>query len=301
MTPDQVIVVDDGSTDDSVDSLQDEFGNQIELIQQSNQGPGAARNAGLDRATGDYVWLMDSDDLASRNKLETQVDTLQRERADVVYSPWARVFFDGDRTRLDGPVLQQRSLPESRSVLQWFLTDWSLVFQHCLFRTSILRAAGNYRTDMWTCDDSEYFVRILTHDAKVTFDDRSVTLYRADDHGKVTGSGFVNTRRMMDWSKCLIAMHDMISEGDRRLPLFQLRMWQSFQDLNEHCLDQTQLASELKARLKGGGYTNRALIARVQKAIRTRVSGSHWSSAYRTGPLKAEQRSMIAELGFNVA
>ena len=198
LPPYEVIVVDDGSTDNSVASLAEEFGDRIQLITQKNQGPGAARNVGLDRATGDFIWLMDSDDIASLNKLEVQVRALQEHSADVVYSPWARVFFRDSTVRLECPVLQQSAVPASRDVLTWFMTDWSLVFQHCLFRTSIIRKAGLYRTDMWTCDDSEYFVRILQAGARTIFEDRSLTLYRCDDHGKVTGSGFRSTRRMVD-------------------------------------------------------------------------------------------------------
>ena len=110
LPPSEVIVVDDGSTDNTVDSLNREFGTQIHVVQQQNQGPGAARNAGLRLATGDFIWLMDSDDLASLNQLETQVDSLKRHSADVVYSPWARVWFKGNRLELDGPVLQQKEL-----------------------------------------------------------------------------------------------------------------------------------------------------------------------------------------------
>ena len=139
LCPYEVIVVDDGSTDDSVISLQAEFGDQIQIITQANQGPGAARNAGLNIATGEFVWLMDSDDLASLNKLETQVDALTRREADIVYSPWGRFFIDEASVKLSGPVLQQRCVPSRRSELDWFLTDWSLVFQHCLFRSSILK------------------------------------------------------------------------------------------------------------------------------------------------------------------
>ncbi|EMI52265.1 glycosyltransferase family 2 protein [Rhodopirellula sallentina] len=302
LAPHEVIVIDDGSTDDSVDSLRSEFGDQIRLIQQANQGPGAARNEGLDRATGDYVWLMDSDDLSSLNKLETQVDALQTSNADIVYSPWARVFIDENRISMDGPVLQQRPVPESRTPLQWFLTDWSLVFQHCLFRTSILRAAGQYRTDMWTCDDSEYFVRILTKDAKVVFDDRSITLYRADDHGKVTGSGFVSSRRISDWAKCLIAMHDLCKSNPELTNHveFQMRVWKSISEMEQHCPDEQTLIADLKSRSQGSSteYAIRLFVQRIRKALRTRFSKTHWSPAFQTGSLTATQQNMIEELGF---
>lgn len=304
LPPYEVIVVDDGSTDDSVASLAEEFGDRIQLITQKNRGPGAARNVGLDRATGDFIWLMDSDDIASLNKLEVQVRALQEQSADVVYSPWARVFFRDSTVRLECPVLQQSAVPASRDVLTWFMTDWSLVFQHCLFRTSIIRKAGLYRTDMWTCDDSEYFVRILQAGARTVFEDRSLTLYRCDDHGKVTGSGFRSTRRMVDWARCLLAMAETCGADSQatRHPQFQLRLWSAAGDLRQFASEHVDLARQLDAIRNRSDLACRAsgLLERYKKSLRIRLGGTHWSAAYQSADLTGAQIRLIGDLGYTV-
>jgi hypothetical protein len=58
----EIVVVDDGSNDGTHEYLQ-EFGNKVRFIRQANMGPGAARNIGVQEARGDYIALLDSDDL----------------------------------------------------------------------------------------------------------------------------------------------------------------------------------------------------------------------------------------------
>src|SRR5690606_32045215 len=168
LPPFEVIVIDDGSTDDSRDII-GAFGDKVKLLCQRNQGPGAARNAGLQAARGDYVQFMDSDDLASLNKLEVQADAMQEQNADICYGPWIKLSFDGHRVIPENHVLQSRPVPSDKSLLHWFLTEWSIVFQTCLFRREFLLDVGLYRTDMFLAEDLEYFTRILLNDPKIVF------------------------------------------------------------------------------------------------------------------------------------
>jgi glycosyltransferase involved in cell wall biosynthesis len=73
--PHQVIVVDDGSTDDTP-AICGTFGSRITAIRQANGGEAAARNTALRAATGEYVALLDADDLSAPDRLEKQVAAL---------------------------------------------------------------------------------------------------------------------------------------------------------------------------------------------------------------------------------
>ena len=65
---DEIIVVDDGSTDNTQDALK-AFGKKIIVIRQENAGVSSARNAGIRRATGDWITFLDSDDVWHPNRL----------------------------------------------------------------------------------------------------------------------------------------------------------------------------------------------------------------------------------------
>jgi GT2 family glycosyltransferase len=66
----EVIVVDDGSTDDTIERLQP-YRSRITVLQQPNKGPGAARNLGVQHSSGEYIAFLDSDDLWFRWTLAT--------------------------------------------------------------------------------------------------------------------------------------------------------------------------------------------------------------------------------------
>jgi glycosyltransferase involved in cell wall biosynthesis len=73
----EIIVVDDGSTDDTAERLKG-YGELVRVLRQDNLGIGPARNRGIDAARGRYVALLDSDDLWRPGKLAVQVEYMQR-------------------------------------------------------------------------------------------------------------------------------------------------------------------------------------------------------------------------------
>jgi glycosyltransferase involved in cell wall biosynthesis len=78
--PFEVLVIDDGSTDQSA-AIAGSFGLPVRVISQTNQGESIARNCGIDEAKGDWIAFLDSDDLWLPNKLERQIAAIQADVA----------------------------------------------------------------------------------------------------------------------------------------------------------------------------------------------------------------------------
>jgi len=84
----EVIVVNDGTPDDSMviaETILQRIQNVV-IINQENQGLSAARNAGLEKAQGEYVWFVDSDDYLLENALHDVFDTINSRKVDVISS-----------------------------------------------------------------------------------------------------------------------------------------------------------------------------------------------------------------------
>lgn len=83
-TPDEVIVVDDGSKDDSVTQIR-RFSGQVLLISQTNRGAAAARNTGVAASTGTLLAFLDADDVWPADSLAVRIAAMERSGADLAF------------------------------------------------------------------------------------------------------------------------------------------------------------------------------------------------------------------------
>lgn len=89
----EIILVDDGSTDDTskkIDLWKKKYHEKIIVINQNNQGQSAARNVGLSRSTCEYIAFIDSDDWIEKNYLKTMYDIAEKQNCDIVQCSYVR-------------------------------------------------------------------------------------------------------------------------------------------------------------------------------------------------------------------
>jgi glycosyltransferase involved in cell wall biosynthesis len=144
--PIEIIVVDDGSTDETV-MIAERYG--VRLVRQSNQGPAIARNAGITAAQGDFIQFCDSDDLLHPEKIARSMDVLsQNPDAALVYSRVQQVGADG-KTPLDLPIYPPLDYLETRELFCKILKHVGSPIQtsSILVRKAALQQVGCYRAD----------------------------------------------------------------------------------------------------------------------------------------------------------
>lgn len=82
---DQIIVVDDRSTDRTVELIKEEFGNRVEIhVNKNNLGPIKNFEKAISKATGDYIFLTDQDDIWENHKVEKVIEAFQKHDAMLV-------------------------------------------------------------------------------------------------------------------------------------------------------------------------------------------------------------------------
>jgi hypothetical protein len=156
--PLEVIVIDDGSTDGTEEALR-RFGDQIRHLTQANAGVAAARNLGIGAATGDYIALLDADDLWAPTKIAKQVEVLERSpKAGVVYcGVWSVNVQTGEqfKSRCDPTV---RGDIRRKLLLRNRVTTSSLLIRRACFET-----VGRFDQTLRGSEDRDLWIRISRH------------------------------------------------------------------------------------------------------------------------------------------
>lgn len=161
--PVEVVVVDDGSTDETPEVLKS-YGNAIVSVVQDNAGPSAARNRGIRESKGDLIAFLDSDDLWLATKLERQVDLLQRAGADVPCCLCDTLMRRADRRERSSFQIARLRLGEPQGL--WvnpapvLATRFVLFCQAALIRRGFLLDCGGFDERLWLMEDHDLALRL---------------------------------------------------------------------------------------------------------------------------------------------
>lgn len=175
----EIIVVDDGSTDNTASLLNNKYGNTILYIYQENSGPSKARNTGIVNAKGKYVQFLDADDILLPNKITLQVQCLESNpEYSAVYSDFEYLVEKGG---LIVTVSSPKYFKESYAtgdIFGRFLNGNFIVCHSLLLKLEDIKLVGLFNENLNACEDFDLWLRMAAHEHKFFFLDNVLLQYR---------------------------------------------------------------------------------------------------------------------------
>ena len=150
----EIIVVDDGSTDNTCQIIKN-YNTKITYIFQENKGPSAARNLGILHANGKYISFLDSDDIWKKHKLRVQIDT-------IIKNPDIKINYTQEIWIRNGIRINQKKIHSKHD-------GW--IFEQCLplciispssviIHREIFNKTGLFDENLIVCEDYDLWLRI---------------------------------------------------------------------------------------------------------------------------------------------
>jgi glycosyltransferase involved in cell wall biosynthesis len=186
----EVVIVDDGSTDDTEQMIKD-TGYPVRYYWQENSGDAAARNKLIKLADGRYISFLDSDDLLPPDALERMVDVMSQEPEDViVYGPYVAIDRDGNVCK------RKRKKLYSGYITQDLFENILVHSCGSMFPKKVLEEAGGFNEALPLCADYDLWLRLSQ---KYRFIAINEPLFKRRRHsGNLSQYSFTNRKTEFD-------------------------------------------------------------------------------------------------------
>lgn len=203
--PLEIIVVDDGSTDNTR-RIAEGLKGDLHYVYQPNSGLPAARNRGLNEAGGDVFAFLDVDDLWSRDKLERQVSLLSHaSSADIVIGHTQIMMLTG--------VVEGRY-----AFRKWRDPVLALSVGSALFRRSVFDTVGRFDETQRYCDDWDWFMRAREYGVSMLVHREVTQFYRRHDRNMTNDENLGNHYLIRMLKKSLDRRRQNIDSQAESLP-----------------------------------------------------------------------------------
>lgn len=193
----EIIVVDDGSTDETLAIARRFEPEGVRITTQNNQGGSAARNRAYSLSRGDYIQWLDNDDLLAPDKIERQIQALSHgaSKRTLFSAKWGSFMFRANRAKFVTTALWCDLSPREFLLRKM---EQNLFMQTSVWLVSreLSEAAGPWDTTMLTDDDGEYFCRVLLASDSILFVPQAKTYWRRS--GTTQGSYMGRSARKLE-------------------------------------------------------------------------------------------------------
>jgi glycosyltransferase involved in cell wall biosynthesis len=276
----EIIIVDDGSTDQTLAIAQSFATKTVSVVTQPNQGAAAARNRAFSLSQGDFIQWLDADDLLSPDKVSQQMARAAqaRDKKMLLSSGWGYFSYRPRQARFSPTPLWHDLSP-----VEWLLRKMGLNLHMqtgtWLVSRELTQAAGPWDTRLLGDDDGEYFCRVLLASTGTLFVPDAKVYYRVTSGGRLSYIG--QSQRKMEAHFISMKLHIQYlrsledSDRVRRACVAYLQNWlpDFYVEGSELVKQAQQLAEAMGGRLKPPRLSWK--YAWIQKSL-------GWSTARRT-------------------
>ena len=199
----EVIVIDDGSTDDSV-AIARRDGGVSHVLVQDHAGASRARNVGTAKARGDYIQYLDADDHLAPGKITKQLAALEAAGADVAYGDWQRFKEGHVDDAIPGEVVRREIVGEPE--IELFLRFWCPPAAY-LFTRRIVNVVGTWNEALPVIQDARFALDCALRGGRFQYVPGVMAYYRVHasgslstrDHGAFVRDCLRNAVEVRDW------------------------------------------------------------------------------------------------------
>jgi len=229
----EIIVVDDGSTDGTLQLAEQFAAKGVRVFAQKNQGAAAARNKAYSLSRGDYIQWLDADDLLSPDKIASQMELAEHNggKLTLFSCGWGRFLYRYDRARFV-PTPLWCDLSPSEWLMRKMERNIHMQTATWLVSRELTATAGPWNTRLLGDDDGEYFCRVLLASDGVRFVGDGRVYYRASGATSLSYIGASRRKQYAQWHSMQLHMRYLRSVEDtqraRAACVTYLQNWLTF-------------------------------------------------------------------------
>ena len=229
----EIIVVDDGSTDDTLSRARQFSSAGVRVVSQPNRGASAARNRAWQESTGEWLQFLDADDLLDPRKIDVQLRRAAELGSTYAYcARWTRFTHSpGDADFAPQPLCRDA---DTVSWITLKLRDNVMMHPAAwLISRELAARAGPWDESLSLDDDGEFFTRVVLASAGVRWCPEAVSFYRSNLAGSLSGSKSEKAwqsafRSLESGATCLLAAENSLSTRHAVAIAYQRFIYESY-------------------------------------------------------------------------